>query len=98
MHAAKRPNSTKIKSAKTFLKAFPRTFIPSKYTRYTVIAVFFLITHADEISGDKDADLIQLLKTLKNTAEDTHLQNIEGLGINAYLLLYAPVTYIHCML
>ncbi len=41
MHAAKRPNSTKIKSAKTFLKAFPRTFIPSKfipskYTRYTV--------------------------------------------------------------
>ncbi len=32
-----RPNSTKIKSAKTFLKAFPRTFIPSKYTRYTVV-------------------------------------------------------------
>ncbi len=36
MHAAKRPNSTKIKSAKTFLKAFLRKFIPSKYTRYTV--------------------------------------------------------------
>ncbi len=35
MHAA---NSTKIKSAKTFLKAFPRNFIPSKYTRYTVFA------------------------------------------------------------
>ncbi len=30
------PNSTKIKSAKTFLKAFLRKFIPSKYTRYTV--------------------------------------------------------------
>ncbi len=36
MHAAKRPNSTKIKSAETFLKAFPRKFIPSKYSRYTV--------------------------------------------------------------
>ncbi len=36
MHAAKRRYSTKIKSVKTFLKAFPRKFIPSKYTRYTV--------------------------------------------------------------
>ncbi len=36
MHTAKRHYSTKIKSAKTFLKAFPRKFIPSKYTRYTV--------------------------------------------------------------
>ena len=34
MHAAKRHYSTKRKSAKTFLKAFPRKFIPSKYTRY----------------------------------------------------------------
>ncbi len=42
MHAAKRPNSTKIKSAKTFLKAFPRKFIPSKYTRYTVEALLAL--------------------------------------------------------
>ena len=37
MHAAKRRYSTKIKSAKTFLKALPRKFIPSKYTRYTVL-------------------------------------------------------------
>ena len=36
MHAAKRRYSTKIKSAKSFLKAFPRKFIPSKYTRYTI--------------------------------------------------------------
>ena len=33
----KRRYSTKIKSAKTFLKAHPRKFIPSKYTRYTVV-------------------------------------------------------------
>ncbi len=31
MHAAKRRYSTK-----NFLKAFPRKFLPSKYTRYTV--------------------------------------------------------------
>ncbi len=43
MHAAKRPNSTKIKSAKTFLKAFPRKFIPSKYTRYTVYTVYMWV-------------------------------------------------------
>ncbi len=37
MHACcKNGYSTKIKSAKTFLKALPRKFIPSKYTRYTV--------------------------------------------------------------
>ncbi len=46
MHAsAKRPNSTKIKSAKTFLKAFPRKFIPSKYTRYTVCGVGVMQQH-----------------------------------------------------
>ena len=32
----KRRYSTNIKSAKTFLKAHPWKFIPSKYTRYTV--------------------------------------------------------------
>ncbi len=39
LHAAKRRYSTKIKSMKTFLKAFPRKFIPLKYTRYTVTSV-----------------------------------------------------------
>ncbi len=33
----KGPIPRTFKSAKTFLKAFPRKFIPSKYTRYTVI-------------------------------------------------------------
>ncbi len=37
----KRRYSTKIKSAKTFLKAHPRKFIPSKYTRYTVCVYSF---------------------------------------------------------
>ncbi len=34
MHACS--EKAQFKSAKTFLKAFPRKFIPSKYTRYTV--------------------------------------------------------------
>ena len=33
--------TTKIKFAKTFLKAFPQKFIPSKYTRYTDVRGFF---------------------------------------------------------
>ncbi len=35
-HAVKGCYSAKIKSAKTFLMVFPRKFIPSKYTSYTV--------------------------------------------------------------
>ena len=29
--------TTKIKSAKSFVEVHPRKFIPSKYTRYTVV-------------------------------------------------------------
>ena len=31
--------TTKIKSAKSFVMVHPRKFIPSKYTRYTVVRV-----------------------------------------------------------
>ncbi len=32
--------TTKIKSAKSFVEVHPRKFIPSKYTRYTVCSTF----------------------------------------------------------
>ncbi len=34
--------TTKIKSAKSFVMVHPRKFIPSKYTRYTVYQAAFL--------------------------------------------------------
>ncbi len=34
--------TTKIKSAKSFVMVHPRNFIPSKYTRYTVVVVEIL--------------------------------------------------------
>ena len=34
--------TTKIKSAKSFVMVHPRKFTPSKYTRYTVVGHFFI--------------------------------------------------------
>ncbi len=35
--------TTKIKSAKSFVMVHPRKFIPSKYTRYTVVGSFRMV-------------------------------------------------------
>ncbi len=37
MHQKAETHTTKIKSAKSFVEVHPRKFIPSRYTRYTVV-------------------------------------------------------------
>ena len=60
--------TTKIKSAKSFVEVHPRKFIPSKYTRYTVIRGNIIMVGSNRKSqlGNEDcknravADLHQL--------------------------------------
>ena len=71
--------TTKIKSAKSFVMVHPRKFIPSKYTRYTVPDIpnnrhcYIILYNLLGISMLKHVDLVFIKQTLNpsNTVENS---------------------------
>ena len=55
--------TTKIKSAKSFVMVHPQKFIPSKYTRYTV-SIAWVIVHMRKLSSSESGEFVHVSKPL----------------------------------
>ena len=68
--------TTKIKSAKSFVMVHPRKFIPSKYTRYTVVAL--------HCSPYRHFDLNKLWISDKEFTAGVYIIVVEAMQVHVY--------------